>query len=157
LERILTELLNNAYKYTPAGETITLAAQVKPLQTNRLPDEQQAATHATEIAADIAVNRVAKPRMALPFLVPDLFQAQPSSQNYVSISVRNSGTEIAASDLNRIFDKFYRIPDIDPWNHGGTGLGLALVKQMVEYLGGRIQVESQNNTTQFTLELAIDP
>jgi GAF domain-containing protein len=107
LERILTELLHNACKYTPANETISLVVQVLELT--------------------------------------------------VLISVSNSGVEIPEGERDRIFDKFYRIPNNDPWKYGGTGLGLALVKKLVERLQGRIWVESQANQTKFRVELPLPP
>lgn len=81
----------------------------------------------------------------------------PSSQTVpmLQICVSNTGVEIPANELPHVFEKFYRIPSNDPWRYGGTGLGLALVKRMIEYLGGNIQVESQHEITCFTLELAI--
>jgi signal transduction histidine kinase len=77
------------------------------------------------------------------------------TQINVVISISNSGVEIAPTDLARIFDKFYRIPDKDPWKHGGTGLGLALVKRLVETLGGVINATSSKQCTNFVLELPI--
>ncbi len=69
------------------------------------------------------------------------------------LSITNSGVEISAEELSRIFDKFYRIPNGDPWKQGGTGLGLALVQKLVHHLGGSIQVTSTSGQTCFTLEL----
>jgi signal transduction histidine kinase/CheY-like chemotaxis protein len=65
--------------------------------------------------------------------------------------VANSGVEIPAEERDRIFDKFYRIPKHDPWKHGGTGLGLALVKRLTERIGATIEVESGCNRTVFTI------
>lgn len=73
--------------------------------------------------------------------------------NSIQIKVSNSGTEIPASELPRIFDKFYRVPSADPWKRGGTGLGLALVQRLAEHLGGSVRVESVNKLTTFTVEL----
>ena len=101
LERILTELLQNACKYTPPGETITVSAQTEA--------------------------------------------------GFLEIRVSNSGVEIPPEERDRIFDKFYRIPNNDPWKYGGTGLGLALVKKFVERLKGTIQVESGHQQTTFIL------
>lgn len=69
----------------------------------------------------------------------------------VQIRVINSGVEIPKAEQAQIFQKFYRIPNSDPWKHGGTGLGLALVKQRVERLGGMIQVRSSEGKTEFKL------
>ncbi len=104
LERIISELLNNACKYTPAGGIITVSAQAVADQ--------------------------------------------------LELRISNTGTEIAVAERDRIFDKFYRIPNHDPWKHGGTGLGLALVKKLTERLGGTIQVESEDGQTTFVLTFA---
>ncbi len=58
-------------------------------------------------------------------------------------------TQIPADQLPRLFDKFYRVPSGDPWKRGGTGLGLALVKKLLEQLGGKIGVTSQAGMTTF--------
>jgi signal transduction histidine kinase len=70
--------------------------------------------------------------------------------------VTNTGIEIPESELERIFDKFYRVPSLDPWRHGGTGLGLALAKKLVERLGGIIRAESANNQVEFIVEFPMD-
>ncbi|MBW4691306.1 MAG: CHASE2 domain-containing protein [Lyngbya sp. HA4199-MV5] len=74
---------------------------------------------------------------------------------HVELVVKNSGTEIPASELPRIFEKFYRVPQADPWKRGGTGLGLALVSRLVDYLGGKILVNSGSGTTTFTVQLPL--
>ncbi|MBW4488407.1 MAG: CHASE2 domain-containing protein [Trichocoleus desertorum ATA4-8-CV12] len=72
---------------------------------------------------------------------------------YIELSVSNSGSEIPEVELTRIFEKFYRIPRNDRWKQGGTGLGLALVKKLVEHLGGGIRVASSIEQTTFTVSL----
>ncbi len=67
------------------------------------------------------------------------------------LKVINTGVEIPIEEQERIFDKFYRIPNSDPWQHGGTGIGLALVKKLVELLEGKITVASQEQVTTFTI------
>jgi PAS domain S-box-containing protein len=84
-----------------------------------------------------------------------LVTAQAQSQ-MMYLSVNNSGVEIPASELSCIFDKFYRIPKTDLWKQGGTGLGLALVQQLVAHLGGTIRVESAIEQTRFILQLPLD-
>jgi signal transduction histidine kinase len=70
-----------------------------------------------------------------------------------AIAISNHGTEISPDNLDRIFEKFYRIPLSDPWQQGGTGLGLALVERLVERLGGRIGVTSEEMVTTFTVTI----
>ncbi len=60
----------------------------------------------------------------------------------VLISVADTGIGISADDLNHIFQKFYRVDNSQTRQIGGTGLGLYLVKQRVETLGGRVWAES---------------
>lgn len=71
----------------------------------------------------------------------------------IQLQVTNSGVEIPAAELSRIFDKFYRIPSSDPWKQGGTGLGLSLVQKLTQHLGGTISVESTSGQTCFSIEL----
>lgn len=75
---------------------------------------------------------------------------------HVELVVKNFGAEIPAADLPRIFEKFYRVPQADPWKRGGTGLGLALVHKLVECLGGKILVDSGSGHTTFTVQLPLD-
>lgn len=106
LMRILVELLNNASKYTIAGETITVTASMEA--------------------------------------------------EMLKLQVCNSGIEIPAEEMPRVFDKFYRIPTHDPWKYGGTGLGLALVKKLVEHINGSIHVESAKHQTCFVVKLPLN-
>lgn len=76
---------------------------------------------------------------------------------YVQIQVSNSGIEIPHEELSQIFDKFYRIPGSDRWKQGGTGLGLALVKEMVAHLGGSVQSKSEDGQTSFIIQLPLQP
>jgi two-component system, sensor histidine kinase and response regulator len=70
----------------------------------------------------------------------------------LSFMVSNQ-SEIPKKNLPRIFDKFYRVPGIDRRQKGGTGLGLALVKKLVEQLKGTIEVTSDNGWTAFVVKL----
>ncbi|MBR5046385.1 PAS domain-containing sensor histidine kinase [Candidatus Saccharibacteria bacterium] len=60
----------------------------------------------------------------------------------VLINVTDTGIGISADDLTHIFQKFYRSDNSDTRTIGGTGLGLYLVKQRVEAMGGRVWAES---------------
>ncbi|HEY9696262.1 MAG TPA: GAF domain-containing protein [Trichocoleus sp.] len=71
----------------------------------------------------------------------------------LELSVSNSDSEIPPEELTKIFDKFYRVPNHDPWKTGGTGMGLTIIKKLVESLSGSIVVESKAGLTTFTLLL----
>jgi signal transduction histidine kinase/CheY-like chemotaxis protein len=60
----------------------------------------------------------------------------------VRVSVRDEGIGIAEADQPRIFEKFFRVDSSDTREIGGTGLGLALSREIVEAHGGRMGFES---------------
>jgi len=72
----------------------------------------------------------------------------------VMIKVQDTGIGIESSEIQRIFERFYRIDKARSRNSGGTGLGLAIVKHLVELHKGSIQVESQvGKGTTFSIKL----
>lgn len=130
LERVFTELLNNACKYSPAGERIIISA-----------------TAATTAPTSLSPKKNKPAEAHYPF---------PSRQvhgPWLLLNVTNTGVEIPEREQELIFENFYRIPNNDPWKHGGTGLGLALVKKLLHRLSGKIYVESRSNQTTFTIQL----
>lgn len=74
----------------------------------------------------------------------------------IVVSVSDTGVGIPEEDLEMIFEKFQRSGDVLTNNTEGTGLGLTISRQIVEYHGGRIWVEStlgKGSTFTFTLPL----
>ena len=75
------------------------------------------------------------------------------SDGRVRVAVSNSGETIPASQLPRLFDRFYRADPARSGEGTHTGLGLAIVKSIVEAHGGDVVVESAAGTTSFILRL----
>ena len=71
----------------------------------------------------------------------------------VLVSVLNTGDGIPADDLPRVFERFYRVEKSRDRAHGGAGIGLAIVKQLVEGAGGRVGAESTEGWTRFWFSL----
>jgi len=71
----------------------------------------------------------------------------------VLVSVSNTGDGIPAEDLDRVFERFYRVEKSRDRARGGAGIGLAIVKQLVEQGGGRVGAESRDGQTRFWFSL----
>ncbi|THG29819.1 sensor histidine kinase [Naasia lichenicola] len=72
----------------------------------------------------------------------------------VEIAVTDQGIGIAAEDLERVFERFYRVDQARSRNTGGTGLGLSIVKHVVQNHGGEVAVWSQRGRgSTFTVRL----
>src|SRR5437763_9214269 len=84
----------------------------------------------------------------------DMLQvAAEARRNDVLISVSNTGQAIPPHDLPRVFERFYRVEKSRDRARGGAGIGLAIVKQLVEATGGRVGAESQAGITRFWFSL----
>jgi len=107
-QKILHNLLSNAFKYTPEnGEVFVLVEQV---------DDQ-----------------------------------------YFSVEVSDNGRGIHPNDLPHIFDRFYQSEQADTPKEGGTGIGLAFVKELTHLMEGKIEVKSElgkGSSFKFMLPLA---
>ncbi|AKD56782.1 hybrid sensor histidine kinase/response regulator transcription factor [Spirosoma radiotolerans] len=114
-EKILTNLLSNALKFTPEGGQVTVAFEASPA-----PDTQETTS--------------------------------------VQLRITDSGIGIPPENLPHIFDRFYQVDNSRTRSYEGTGIGLALVKELIELLGGSIVVESQLTIgTTFLLTLPVLP
>ncbi|MCU1513145.1 MAG: two-component sensor histidine kinase, partial [Microbacteriaceae bacterium] len=72
----------------------------------------------------------------------------------VEIAVTDQGIGIADEELDRVFERFYRIDQARSRHTGGTGLGLSIVKHVAENHGGDVRVWSQvGNGSTFTIRL----
>lgn len=77
-----------------------------------------------------------------------------ADQDSVAIEVRDTGVGIPTKDLERIFERFYRVDRARSRETGGTGLGLAIVRHVVANHGGDIAVTSvEGEGSRFTLRL----
>lgn len=75
----------------------------------------------------------------------NLSKYQDVNNEYVKISVINSGEGIAKENLDKIFDRYYQVNNVQNRNMEGTGIGLALVKSFVELHHGIVEVKSEPN------------
>ena len=70
-------------------------------------------------------------------------------------SIRNTGSEIPAEDLPYVFDRFYKVDRSRSKDKTGAGLGLYIVKSIVNMHGGDISVRSSNGETEFAFTMPL--
>lgn len=170
LGRVLAELLNNACKYTPAGGEIVLSVRQEGCGEIGAPSgdegrEGQWGVGKEESRGEVSAGGASgspegkgggEASLASPalFSSPPPYSLLPTPSTIFTIS---NSVEIPAAEVPHIFEKFYRVPNANPWQQRGTGLGLALVQKLVEQLSGTISVESVGGWTTFTIQLPTSP
>jgi NtrC-family two-component system sensor histidine kinase KinB len=113
LERVISNLLENAFKFTPQGGTVWLHAE--PYMWERRAETQPAS------AGERRRRNVTQP-------------------NSVKISVSDTGPGIPPEFHLEVFDDFFRLPGTE--SQEGMGLGLAIARRLIQGMGGKIWVES---------------
>lgn len=137
LKQILYNLLSNAIKFTPEDGQVSVAARPAAAEHGG----RGAAAHGTEGVGGKA------PRPLGP----------SAPRQFLDVGVADTGVGIPAADLGRIFEEFEQVKDPTLRGQEGTGLGLALVKKLVELHGGTIRVAStpgRGSTFTFTIPIA---
>ncbi len=132
-----------------ADRRISLNARVEP----ELPPLKVDAQLLTQAIGNLLSN-------AIKYSPPDsaVIVAAKQLQNNIAISVCDQGYGIPEYAQERIFEKFYRLERDTASGIVGTGLGLPLVKEIIERHGGRIAFQSSATTgTTFTIHLPVQP
>ncbi|PXY46928.1 hybrid sensor histidine kinase/response regulator transcription factor [Flavobacterium hydrophilum] len=112
LEKIIFNIISNAFKFTPDNGFITISVD----QSDNI----------------LLINGEKTPSF--------------------SITIADTGSGIHKDDLNRIFDRFYQVNNLNKDYYGTTGIGLEVVKEFVELHKGKIDVESElGKGTKFTV------
>lgn len=114
IRQVLLNLLNNAVRFTEKGRILIRAGKMAELVQTHQP-----------VGGDQPTS------------------GDPQAGNEVVISVNDTGSGIAASDLKRIFEPFTQVDNSIRRKHGGSGLGLTISKRFIELHGGHMWVESQ--------------
>ena len=78
-----------------------------------------------------------------------------TSQNKAYLSVYNDGEEIPAEELPMVFERFHKTDKSRSRNRDSWGLGLYIVKTILDFHGENISVTSQNGRTEFTFTLPL--
>ncbi|MCQ8211671.1 ATP-binding protein [Cetobacterium somerae] len=76
-------------------------------------------------------------------LTPEIEISIIETKNRYKIGVKDNGVGIAPEDVEKVFERFYRVDKARTSNKAGTGLGLSIVKELVERCGGKVDVISK--------------
>lgn len=124
MEKILNNLISNAIKFTPEGGKVTMTVGSRQ--------------------STVVKNNTEDCRLKTDDL----------KANCVIISVADTGPGIPPEHLPHIFDRFYQVNDSDSRFQEGSGIGLALVKELLELHHGNISVQSETGKgTSFIIRL----
>jgi signal transduction histidine kinase/ligand-binding sensor domain-containing protein/DNA-binding response OmpR family regulator len=129
MAKILANLLSNAFKFTGEGGEITVALTLIPSNSGK------GMSNLSAVA---------------------LAKAEGQGERKVVISVKDTGIGISEEELPKLFDRFYQVDSSQTREHEGTGIGLALTKELVELHHGKIRVASQvGKGSEFIVELPV--
>lgn len=125
VEKIVMNLLNNAFKYTPDKGSILLE---------------------TRIGKDSFVSRY-----------ENSYTVGESAGDTFSIIVSDSGVGVSRESISNVFERFYKVNTVNADSHLGTGIGLALVKSLVQLQKGSISIYSERDRgTDMVVRLPLD-
>lgn len=165
----LQRLEADAYSLQPSTFDVAecLAALVESFRSRAQERHQQLHLTIAPAIATITVDRATLERILAELLNNACKYTSPQGEIRLQASLTTAiqghtalltfqvanQAEIPPDQLDQIFNKFYRVPNGDRWKQGGTGLGLALVQQLVHELQGTIQVSSTQGWTVFTVAI----
>ncbi len=161
LSKLEAASVQPSLEYFSLAELLQDVAQEFELEAQKLDISLsvESARNAPAVSADIGLMQ-----RVLENLIRNALKYTPRGGNvtislqehpgHVAVAVADTGRGIAQEDLERVFDRFYRGHDKDDHEGGSAGLGLAIVRKILDLHGSRITVSSElNQGTCFEFEL----
>ena len=143
ITKILTNLLSNAFKFTQEGGEIIVS--IKENQSSNVISKESSTEKSLRYGNKISPS------------------GRNDNMHSVEIKVRDNGVGISEEEIPKLFDRFYQVDSSQTREYEGTGIGLALTKELVELHHGKISVESKQGDpdhavtgwTEITVELPL--
>ncbi|EHC19558.1 multi-sensor hybrid histidine kinase [Fischerella thermalis JSC-11] len=166
LQQVVWNLLSNAIKFTPAGGKVEVVLSLVKEET-RIREYRNSESVFDRFSASPRLNIGAsfKASSPLPKLSATMggtpatqwFPSTSCETAYAQITVKDTGIGISSEFLPYVFDRFRQADSSSTRSHGGLGLGLAIVRHLVEMHGGTVDVTSpgKEQGTTFTVKLPL--
>jgi PAS domain S-box-containing protein len=147
VKQILHNLINNALKFTEKG-TVAVSAHIV---------EQEVGQQATgNSEASLMKNSDPSPHVSRRQPVLSGVEG-PLASKWIEFTVKDTGIGIAKEMQQSIFEKFHQGDSSETRLYGGVGLGLYIVKNFTELLGGKMKVESEpGKGSTFTVKIPVE-
>lgn len=160
LQQVVWNLLSNAIKFTPAGGKVEVVLSlVKEEKQTR--EYRNTESVFDKFSASPRQNISASFKASSPLATSDATIGRTPAHwfpsNYAQITVKDTGIGISSEFLPYVFDRFRQADSSSTRSHGGLGLGLAIVRHLVEMHGGTVDVASpgKEQGTTFTVKLPL--
>ena len=135
VEEVLTNYLSNALNHVSGERKITI-------QVEKIRRAEQQKHMAVSEQEDQSIEGLQEEKNILVQM-----------QEFVHISVHNTGEAIPQEDIGLIWDKFFKVDKARTREYGGSGVGLSIVKAIMESFHQKYGVENKNNGVEFRFEL----
>jgi PAS domain S-box-containing protein len=166
LQQVVWNLLSNAIKFTPAGGKVEVVLSLlqEEIETRKYRNSESVFDRFSA-SPRLNIGASFKASSPLPKLSATMggtpatqwFPSTSSETAYAQITVKDTGIGISSEFLPYVFDRFRQADSSSTRSHGGLGLGLAIVRHLVEMHGGTVDVASpgKEQGSTFTVKLPL--